>query len=271
MPGVRRVPAGLASLALSDRPSQVLSPPSFNSPAEERRHRLERLAGALRVFGRLGFGEGVAGHITVRDPEHPDHFWVNPLGRSFRRLRVSDLVLVDHNGSVVIGDAPVNRAAFVLHSAIHAARPEVHAAAHAHSPYGKAFASLGRLLDPITQDACLFYEDHVLIEGDGGKVVFEMDAGQRFAAAFAKGKAAIHRNHGLFTVGGSVDEAAFWFISLERSCQSQLLAMAAGTPHLIPPAWATYTRQQAGTAESGWLSFQSYWEEVLHEEPDLLG
>ena len=130
---------------------------------EERTERKQKLAGALRVFWRLGFGEGVAGHITVRDPEFPDHFWVNPFARSFRLMRVSDLILVNHDGDVVYGNAPVNRAAFCIHAAIHSARPDVISAAHAHTVYGKAWASLGRKLDPITQDSCYFYDDHVVI------------------------------------------------------------------------------------------------------------
>ena len=96
---------------------------TFDTVEEERTHRKAKLAGALRVFGRLGFGEGVAGHITVRDPEFPDHFWVNPFGMSFRHIRSSDLLLVNHQGEVVIGSQPVNRAAFVLHAAIHRRGP----------------------------------------------------------------------------------------------------------------------------------------------------
>lgn len=118
------------------------SPPHFATLAEERRYRLSHLAGALRVFGRSGFGEGVAGHITVRDPEYPDHFWVNPFGHSFRLMRVSDLILVNHAGEVVYGNRPVNRAAFVLHAAVHEARPDINAAAHAHSPMAKLLPRL---------------------------------------------------------------------------------------------------------------------------------
>ncbi len=199
------------------------------------------------MFGRFGFSEGVAGHITVRDPEFPDHFWVNPFGMSFRHIRQSDLLLVNHQGDVVYGTKPVNRAAFVLHAAIHSARPDVIAAAHAHSPYGKSFSSLGIPLAPLTQDACIFYNDHTLISEHGGAVVFEVEAGRDFAAAFPKGKAAIHQNHGLFTVGESVDEAAFWFISMERSCQAQLMAMAAGDPIEIRDEYASYTAQQTAT------------------------
>jgi ribulose-5-phosphate 4-epimerase/fuculose-1-phosphate aldolase len=244
-------------------------PPTFATVEEERAHRKAKLAGALRVFGRLGFGEGVAGHITVRDPEFTDHFWVNPFAVSFRHIRSSDLILVNHQGEVVYGSHPVNRAAFVLHAAIHAARPDVVAAAHAHSVYGKAFSSLGIPLAPLTQDACIFYGDHTVISAQGGAVVFQVEAGQEFAANFPTGKAAIHQNHGIFTVGGSVDAAAFWFLSMERSCQAQLAAMAAGTPIEIRDEYAKYTFEQTGFDLAGWLSFQPLWQEICRTDPEL--
>ncbi len=244
-------------------------PPTFESVEEERAYRKGKLAGALRIFGRLGFGEGVAGHITVRDPEFPDHFWVNPFGISFRHIRSSDLLLVNHSGEVVYGHSFLNRAAFVLHSAIHHARPDVIAAAHAHSVHGKAFSSLGIPLAPLTQDACAFYGDHTLIAEQGGAVVFEVEAGKEFASLFPTGKAAIHQNHGLFTVGESIDEAAFWFITMERSCQAQLLAMAAGTPIQIRHEYAQYTREQTGFPLAGWFSFQPLWQEICRTDPDL--
>jgi ribulose-5-phosphate 4-epimerase/fuculose-1-phosphate aldolase len=244
-------------------------PPSFETVEEERLHRKQRLAGALRVFGRLGFGEGVAGHITVRDPEFPDHFWVNPFGLSFRHMRVSDLILVNHQGDVVYGSKPVNRAAFVIHAAIHQARPDVVAAAHAHSVYGKAFSSLAKPLLPITQDACIFYEDHLVIADQGGAVVFDVEAGKQLAAAFPTGKAAIHQNHGLFTVGQTVEEAAFWFVSMERSCQAQLAAEAVGTPHLISHEYAEYTRNNTAYPLAGWFQFQPLWQEICRTDPEL--
>jgi ribulose-5-phosphate 4-epimerase/fuculose-1-phosphate aldolase len=244
-------------------------PPTFSTPEEERLHRKQKLAGALRIFGRLGFGEGVAGHITVRDPEFTDHFWVNPFGKSFRHMTVSDLILVNHDGDVVYGSRPVNRAAFVIHAAVHAARPDVVAAAHSHSPYGKAFSSLGIPLAPLTQDACIFYGDHTVIAEQGGAVVFEVEAGRELASKFPTGKAAIHQNHGLFTVGQTVDEAVFWFISMERSCQAQLMAMAAGDPIEIRDEYATYTQQQTGFPLAGWFSFQPLWQEICRTDPEL--
>jgi ribulose-5-phosphate 4-epimerase/fuculose-1-phosphate aldolase len=182
---------------------------------------------------------------------------------------VSDLLLVNHEGEVVVGERPVNRAAFVIHSAIHQARPDIVAAAHAHSIYGKAWSSLGRLLDPITQDACQFYEDHVVISAQGGAVVFDVEAGKELATYFTKGKAAIHQNHGLFTVGETVEEAAWWFVTMERSCQAQLLAEAAGTPKLIPHEMASYTKQNIGFPLAGWFSFQPMWDDICRTDPDL--
>ncbi len=264
--GVVAEPASTRSpLTASLLPSQ----PQFETVEEERLHRKQKLAGALRLFGRFGFSEGVAGHITARDPELLDHFWINPFGMSFRHVRVSDLILVNHVGEVVEGDRPVNPAAFAIHSAVHAARPDVIAAAHAHSVYGKAWSALGRPLDPITQDACVFFEDHTVCEEGGGAIVLEEAAAKALASALGPHKATIHRNHGLFTVGHTVDEAAWWFITMERSCQAQLLAEAAGTPLLIDVEGARYTREHTASHGSGWFSFQPLWDEIVRSDPDL--
>ncbi|WP_249198711.1 class II aldolase/adducin family protein [Gluconobacter cerinus] len=126
---------------------------------EERLHRKQRLAATFRLFSRYGFDQGLAGHITVRDPEFPDRYWINPLAVHFSQIRVSDLQLVDHDGNILIGQRPINTAGFTIHSALHRARPDIIAAAHTHSTYGKAFSALGTELLPITQDACSFYED----------------------------------------------------------------------------------------------------------------
>jgi ribulose-5-phosphate 4-epimerase/fuculose-1-phosphate aldolase len=242
--------------------------PTFPTVGEERQHRKERLAAAFRLFGRFGFDEGVAGHITARDPELLDHFWVNPLGVSFSHIRVSDLILVNDSGDVVEGDAAVNRAAFAIHSQVHAARPDVIAAAHAHSVFGKSWSTLGRLLDPLTQDACAFFEDHALFDDYTG-VVLDLEEGKRIAHAVGDTKAVILRNHGLLTVGHSVDEAVWWFITMERSCQAQLLAEAAGTPVLIGEDAARLTASQVGSHLGGWFSFQPLYAEITREQPDL--
>lgn len=242
--------------------------PTFNSVEEERLHRKQRLAAGFRLFSKCGFDEGVAGHITARDPEHTDCFWVNPFGMHFGQISVSDLLLVNHEGEVVEGEHEVNRAAFAIHSQVHAARPDVIAAAHSHSLHGKAWSSLGRKLDPLTQDACAFYGDHEVFDDYTG-VVLDTEEGKRIAVALNEAKAVILRNHGLLTVGHSVDEAVWWFITMERTCQAQLLAEAAGKPISIDHEMATITQTQVGGHLAGWYSFQPLFDRIAKEQPDL--
>ncbi|WP_235034952.1 class II aldolase/adducin family protein [Roseomonas sp. 18066] len=237
--------------------------------ADERLHRKQRLAATFRLFSRAGFDQGLAGHVTARDPEHPHSFWVNPLGKHFGLIRVSDLIRVDETGEVVEGDQPVNRAAFAIHSAIHKARPDVVAAAHTHSTYGKAWASLGRKLDPLTQDSCKFYDDHALFDDFTG-VVLDASEGDRIADSLGAQKAVILKNHGFLTVGTSVEEAAWWYLSMDNAAQAQLLAEAAGTPQPIPHEVAAHTAKQVARPNSGVLSFHPLWELIVSQEPDLL-
>lgn len=249
-------------------------PPAFTSAEQERLHRKQRLAAAFRVLGRSGFNEGVAGHGSVRDPILEGHYWVNAYGQSFRQIRVSDLCLVDPDGKVVDGpstDGPnlVAFAALTIHSAVHEARPDVISAVHTHGLYGRTWASLGRPLAPISQDACAFYEDQGLLNDYTG-VVLDAAEGKRLAHALGDHKAVLLRNHGVLTVGHSVDEAFWWHLSYERCAQSQLLAEASGTPHLIPPDAAALTASQVGTHRFGWFSFQPLYDWITAEEPDLL-
>ena len=206
-----------------DSAIKSMTPPVFATLAEERRHRKERLAGGLRIFAALGLSEGVAGHITARDPEFLDSFWVNPFGMHFGHIKVSDLIRVNAEGVIVEGTGLVNVSAFAIHYQVHLARPDVIAAAHTHSIFGKAWSAVGRTLDPITQDACAFYEDHVFYD-DTRVLITEGSEGAHLAAALGPHKAAIMRNHGLLTVGRTVDEAVWWFVAMERCCQAQFLA-----------------------------------------------
>ena len=242
---------------------------TFTDTGQERQHRKERLVAACRAFALHGFDYGFAGHLTVRDPENPGLYWTNPMAVHFSQVKVSNLILADHSGRVVEGRHAINRAGFVLHSAVHEQHPDIVAMCHAHTVYGVAFASLGKKLEPITQDAAVFFEDHVVIGDDAGQVSVEVEAGNRIANSFRGVKAAIHQNHGLFTVGQTVDEAAFWFLSMDRSCHAQLLAMAAGTPKLIDHDSADYTQKQTGHPLAGWLSFQPLWQEICRTDPDL--
>ncbi|MFB7573878.1 class II aldolase/adducin family protein [Streptomyces sp. NPDC056165] len=244
-------------------------PPMHESVDDERQYRKERLAGALRIFGRYGLEDGVSGHITARDPEFSDCFWVNPFGMPFKHVTVSDLVLANQDGQVLEGRHHVNQAAFTVHAQVHAARPDVVAVAHCHSVHGRALAALGDLLDPITQESCAFYEDHA-VYGSYTGVAVDAEGGRRIAAALGSRKALVLRNHGLLTVGDSVDAAAWWFLAMERSCQVQLTARAAGRPVLIDHELAVATREQLGGDLVAWINYQPLWQDISRSEPDLL-
>lgn len=246
--------------------------PSFTSHADERRHRQERLVAACRAFALHGLDYGFAGHLTVRDPEHPHLYWTNPMAVHFSQVKCSNLILADHAGHVVQGNYAINRAGFVLHAAVHEYHPDIVAMCHAHTVYGVAYSSLGKLLPPITQDAAVFFEDHVVIVDEGGKVAVELEAGHKVAAAFKGVKAAIHQNHGLLTCSRhSIEAAAFWFIALERCCQQQLMIEASGsTPNLVPPDKARYSREHVGSEYIGWLHFQAIWQQLVETQPSML-
>jgi ribulose-5-phosphate 4-epimerase/fuculose-1-phosphate aldolase len=238
-------------------------------PDPERLRRQQRLAATLRLFAELGYDEGAGGHMTARDPLRPDCFWINPFGMYFGHVRVADLLLVDAAGNVLEGSGRVNPAGFAIHAKVHEARPDVVSAVHTHSVHGRAFSTLGRLLDPLTQDACAFFEDHALFDDYTG-VVLDEEEGRRIAKALGSAKGIILRNHGLLTVGGSVEEAGWWFVAMDRSCQVQLLAEAAGTPVRIDEASARATREVIGSPEIARFNFKTMYAGILRRHPDLL-
>jgi ribulose-5-phosphate 4-epimerase/fuculose-1-phosphate aldolase len=240
--------------------------------ALERLYRKQRLAAGYRLFARNGFDMGGAGHITARDPEWTDHFWVNPAGVHFSHISVSELMLVSHDGEIVEPPAHakprLNRAAFAIHSELHKARPDVVAAAHSHSLYGKAWSAMGQLLEPLTQDSAAFYDDHSIFEEFSG-VVLDTSEGEKIAKALGPRKAVILQNHGILTVGQSVEAAVWRYLALENACQVQLLAQAAGPTRPMPADVARHTASQVGTEVGGIFAFQPYWDVVSEDEPDL--
>ena len=245
--------------------------PTFENHEAERLHRKKRLVAACRFFAAARLDYGFAGHLTIRDPEHPELYWTNPMCVHFGQVKLSNLILADHKGHVLEGAHAINRAGFVLHAAAHEANPDILAMCHAHTVYGTAFASLGKPLDPISQDAAAFFEDHVVITDEAGQVAVEEKAGMAVCDWFKGVKAAIHQNHGLFTASRhSIESAAFWFMALERCCQQQLMVEATGqTPKLVTPERARYSREHVGSEYIGWLHFQSIYEHLVQTQPDM--
>ncbi|MUH72961.1 class II aldolase/adducin family protein [Psychrosphaera haliotis] len=248
---------------------KIPMPPQFDDLKSQQLYEKQRLAASFRVFSLKGFDEGLAGHISQRDCIDEDTFWVNPLAMHFSKIKASDLVRVDHSGKIVEGNFAINNAAFAIHSRIHAARPDVKAIAHAHTTFGRAFSSLGQLLKPISQDACLFYENHGLFEEFTG-VVAELDEGDQIARALGDYTAVILQNHGLLTVGKSVDATVATFCSMEACCQSQLLAQAAGDVKLIDHEVALKTRQANGADIVTWGNFQPIYQVIENQDDSFL-
>ncbi|EAT90451.2 hypothetical protein HBI56_049680 [Parastagonospora nodorum] len=237
--------------------------PLFSDYDKHRAWMLSHMAGAFRVFARKGFTEGMSGHISVRDPEHPHTFWTNPLGKHFATLKASDMVLVDYDGNIVGGNTsrPANAAGFLIHSAVHKARPDVTAACHCHGTAGKAWSTFARPLEMINQDVTYFYGDAQAVYPEFGGIVFSEEEGKRLAASLGpKGKGLILRNHGLLTVGATVDEAAYLYTLMERSCEIQLMVEAAaanGIPKVyVNDEAAAYTFKMGADAESLYCEFQ---------------
>lgn len=249
--------------------------PTFTDKHAERLWAKQHMAAAFRVFARKGYTEGTAGHISLRDPVEPATFWINPLAKHFGLIKASDLVRCDEHGNVLPGgpQVAINAAGFAIHLAVHRARPDVVAACHTHSPYGKAYSALGRPLDMINQDVCTFYKSHAVF-GDFGGVALDEREGIAIAEALGSGKGVILQNHGLLTVGATVDEAAYLFTLMERSCECQLLADAALRPgeklKICGDEEAAYTEHVAGDPETLYTEFQPDFEMELYLNGDFM-
>lgn len=240
--------------------------PKFLDGSSQRKWLLQHMTAVFRHWSRECYVEGMSGHISVRDPENPHAFWTNPLGVHFGLLGVSDMVLVNYEGQIIGGNQslPINRAGFLIHSEIHKARRDVHAVCHCHSIHGKAWSSFGRRIEMINQDACKFFgHAHTVYENHGG-VVLGAEEGERIAAALGSSKAVILRNHGILTVGSTVDEAAWLFTSLEHSCKAQLLVEAAAANGsrvlLIDEEEARFNFEAESDPEVCYAEFQVYYE-----------
>ena len=250
--------------------------PQFDDPYEKREWILEHMAGVFRVFGRRGYTEGSAGHISVRDPVEPNTFWINPLGIHFSLLKASDMVRVDEDGNLVGGNtaAPINAAGFAIHSALHKARPDINAACHTHSPYGKAYSAFGQPLEMINQDACTFYNNQCVYTDFGG-VAIEKEEGEAIAKAVGPhNRCVILQNHGLLTAGQTVDEAGYFYTLMERSCQVQLLADAAAAggkeKKIIGDEEAAYTAFMNADPETMYMEFQIDLQMEMHLDDSFM-
>ena len=228
--------------------------PFLDDPIAERQRRREQLAQCYRLFGALRYGDMGDGHISFRDPDFPDHFWMLRYGVSFHSARAEDTVLVAPTGETVerpeIGAyaAPINITGFYIHGPIHEARPDINAAAHVHTPYATAYSSERRLFEPINQESTQFFEDHALFDDEEVQIL-GAEGGKRIAVALDEKSHVILANHGMLTTGKSAAEAVAWLVEMERVAE---VALKAKNPVRLSDEATRIARDDLLSPSAGW-------------------
>ena len=213
---------------------------AFDLTPEEIRHdRKRQVALGYRILAAMRWGDVGDGHISARDPERTDCFWMSRYGPSYHTVKISDLVLVGPDGKLVEGEGAINTAGYYIHHPILAARPDAVSAVHVHTGWGTPFSAEVRPIEPISQESCLFFEDHAIFDDEEVQVQ-SLLAGARIAKALGHTRAIILRNHGLLTVGDRVDAAVGSFVQMERVAEVHMKARDA-VP--ISPAAARFAQK----------------------------
>ena len=194
------------------------------------------VAACYRLIHHFGMDDMIYNHISARVPGEADHFLINPYGMLYEEMTASSLLKIDLEGNVVLDSGTgygVNRAGFVIHSAVHGRRADVHSVIHTHSVAGMAVSALDCGLLPLTQNA-MFFEGVGMHEYEGPALSLEEQ--ERLVGDLGSYRAMILRNHGLLTAAPTVPEAFAAMYWLERACQAQVAAMACNTKLHLPQA-----------------------------------
>lgn len=206
------------------------------------------LAAAYRIFAHLGWTELIFNHITVRVPGPDRLFLINPFGLHYGEVCASNLVTIDVDGNPVRATSwPVNRAGFVIHSAIHSSMDEAHCVMHTHTTSGMAVACLANGLSPTNFYSAQLHGDVAYHAFEG--VTVELDEKERLLASIGSKRAVILRNHGLLAWGATVPEAFMTLWTLQRACDIQIASSSAGTLHPIAPEVFPRTNRMAAANE----------------------
>ncbi len=233
---------------------------TVRSVEDERRHRLKTAVTGYRIFAAQRWGQLGDGHISARDPEYTDHFWMLDYGTPFNRAAVNNMVMVGPGGRVrdVSGDytGAVNTAGYNIHAPLMEARPDVISAAHTHTQFGTPWAANVEPLKAISQESCAFVFDQAMFDDEEVEVL-SYDGGKRIAAALGAAKLCILRNHGLLTVGHTVEEAVGWFVMAERVAEVHVKAPNAKP---ISDEAAAVAASTLGSPMAGWRIF--HWLEA---------
>ena len=229
---------------------------AVRTPEAERVHRKRMCALGYRIFGAMRWGQLGDGHVSARDPILTDHFWLLDWGVPFHRATVDQLVLVGPDGRVTDTDGnptgAVNTAGYNIHAPVLAARPDAVSAAHTHTQFGTPWAANVEPFRALSQESCAFVFDQALFDDEEVEVL-SYDGGKRIATSLGDSKLCILRNHGLLTVGGSVEEAVGWFVMAERVAEVHVKAPAGKA---ISDEAAAVAAATLAPAPTGWRLFQ---------------
>ncbi|MFT5444078.1 MAG: ribulose-5-phosphate 4-epimerase/fuculose-1-phosphate aldolase [Myxococcota bacterium] len=234
---------------------------------EIRQERKIQVALGYRILAAQRWGDMGDGHISARDPEREDCFWMLRYGVSYHAAKVRDLVLVGPDGKLVEGDGIINMAAYYIHHPILAARPDAVSATHVHTGWGTPFSAECRPIQPITQESCIFFEDHAIFDDEEVQVQ-DTEGGKRIAAALGNNRAIILRNHGLLTVGARVDETVGSFVHMERVAEAHMKARDA-VP--ISDAAARYAQKDLVSYGIGRIAFANLIARHIGDPDVVLG
>jgi ribulose-5-phosphate 4-epimerase/fuculose-1-phosphate aldolase len=230
------------------------------------------LAACYRLAALFGWTDLVYTHISARVPGAGEQFLINRFGLAFDEITASNLVKIDLDGNLVDGsEAPVHKAGFVIHSAVHAARPDAGCVMHTHSTAGIAISAIEDGLLPVSQHANLFYERIGYHDHEG--LALDMDERSRLARDLGPHPALILRNHGLLVVGTTVPEAFSIMHHLEKACQAQIAAMATGAKLATPPEIVRRKTASQGFGSEGAPFGEVEWPAMLRRldrlDPDF--
>ena len=207
-----------------------------------------QLAAAYRIFHHLGWAEMIFNHITLRVPGPEKLFLINPFGLHYSEVKASNLLLIDIEGNPVReAKWPVNRAGFVIHSAIHANVRDAQCVMHTHTTTGMAVACLRDGLSPTNFYAAQLHGGVAYHEFEG--ITVEEDEKSRLVASIGNRRCVILRNHGLLTWGPSVPEAFLALWTLQRACDVQIAASGAGALSPIAQQVFAQTVRESGPGE----------------------
>jgi len=191
------------------------------------------LAAAYRLVAHYGWTHLINNHISLRVPGTQDQFLINPYGLLYEQVTASNLVKIDVDGNI-LDETPyqVNRAGFVIHSAIHMARQDLHAVLHTHTVAGQAVSALDCGLLPLNQSAMRFYKRIGYHDFEG--VATDLDERKRIVVDLGEHKCLILKHHGLLTAGVNIGEAFNLMYYLEKSCETQMMVLASNQPYSLP-------------------------------------